>query len=71
MHGITAPNYSYPVWTGDPPPFRAPTTAMRVPSVAEQMGTDPTSKLAAAIDRLATAMETWGGTRRGEQVPDG
>lgn len=38
------------------PPSYAPTHAP-VPSVAEQMGVDPISRLAAAIEKLAEALE--------------
>lgn len=44
------PTYFQPIETS-----AAPHT--RVPSVQEQMGVDPVSKLAAAIDRLAAALE--------------
>ena len=50
----------YPIWTGDPPPdtpCRVGTPVSSIPNVFEQMGVDPISKLAAAINRLAAAIE--------------
>lgn len=52
------------IWTGDPPPnyphcWPRETTAAphtRPLSIQEQMGTDPISKLAAAIEKLADAI---------------
>jgi hypothetical protein len=59
---------SYVVWTGDPPSYtpmwppaanpQYPVTPVRpIPSIAEQMGVDPISKLAAAIEKLADALK--------------
>jgi hypothetical protein len=63
------PRYpSQVVWTGDPPPnypycpsHHYPLTPPRpwtaAPSIQEQLGIDPVSKLATAIERLAAAIE--------------
>jgi hypothetical protein len=52
--------YEYPPYlttrTGDPIPTWEPRTAAPVPSIQEQMGIDPISKLAAAIEKLAEAL---------------
>lgn len=55
--------YSRPSRAGDVPPGRSGSAGQPIPSIAEQMGVDPVSKLAAAIEKLASALETWGGTR--------
>jgi hypothetical protein len=62
----TSPVYSTPTWTGDPPPgtwsgWSVTPVSARPPSIAEQMGTDPISKLAAAVEKLADALRE--GTR--------
>jgi len=53
---------SHVIWTGDPPPnytpyWPAPSRTAPLPNIFEQMGADPISKLAAAIERLAAALE--------------
>jgi hypothetical protein len=51
------PHYpSYPSRTGDPVWREPQTSAPQVPSIMEQMGIDPISKLAAAIEKLADAL---------------
>jgi hypothetical protein len=52
------PSYA-PMWPPAANPLRETGAAphARVPSIAEQMGTDPISKLAAAIEKLADALK--------------
>lgn len=57
------PGYSYPYWLRETSAPSLPPNAITVhPSVMEQMGTDPISKLAAAIEKLAAALGD-GGTK--------
>lgn len=46
-----------PYWTGDPPPLKSPTAAVPRLTIEEQLGVDPISKLAAAIEKLADALK--------------
>lgn len=55
--GAATPPHPQPFWTGDPPPSSSPNWAIPALSIQEQMGVDPTSKLADAITRLAAAIE--------------
>lgn len=57
-HSTSTSNCYPPTRAGDVP-YREcgyPSIAPHIPSVAEQMGTDPISKLAAAIEKLAEAL---------------
>lgn len=72
MQNNYPPSWNYPPgWPVSWPPHdtsSAPRPAINAPSIAEQMGIDPVSKLAAAIDKLADVLrETWGGTREGNR----
>lgn len=52
-------NYPWPTYTSPnpDPSLRHPPNGTRALSIQEQTGTDPTSKLAAAIERLCDILE--------------
>lgn len=66
VSGASSPTYPFRTTTGDPPPGVWPSwpswpqtsaPVPTIPSFQEQMGIDPISKLAAAIEKLADALK--------------